>query len=281
MILCIDIGNTNIRCALGTSENYRQALAETNKITDAEGFATFLRDNFGSDIGQIAGGIYASVVPHKNTDIIAAIRTLSKNITINPINTAKMCVDFTQYKNALGEDRAVCSWLAARKYGAPVVVIDFGTATTVNVVSIEPTQHSQLHQNKNSEAKPKQPSCTYIGGAILAGVQTGIDALARGTARLPKLDLSENGLAHINPIGQDTKECIISGAVIGTACAAEGYVQRIQALLAENPANSSACPKIIITGGNATKVIPHLNFSFIHEPNLLIEGLFTLYEITQ
>ncbi|MCL2406028.1 MAG: type III pantothenate kinase [Defluviitaleaceae bacterium] len=261
MIVCIDIGNTRIRCALGlglgTNNNYRQAAVDTCTINDAASFAAFLQDNFGDEMQGITGGIYSSVVPHKNNDIVQAIAMLNKHVTIHPVNVAQMAVDFSLYKSVIGEDRAVCSAMAAKKYNTPVIVIDFGTATTINVV------------NQDN---------IYLGGAILAGVQTGIDALAKGTARLPQLDMSGSGLADIKLIGQDTYECLVSGAVMGAAFAATGYVQHIKAQFA---ARAAVPPTIVITGGNAEKVMPHCEFDFTYEPTLLIEGMFWLYESTQ
>jgi len=257
MILCIDIGNTRIRCAIGTKENYLQAAIDTNSIIDANCVAAFLQEKFGDDMHRLSDGIYSSVVPQKNAIILQAIEMLNKNATINPVDTARMDIDFTGYRSVLGEDRAVCSAIAAKKYGAPVVVIDFGTATTINIIN---------------ESK------VYTGGAILAGVQTGIDALARGTARLPQFDVTGNGYANIKIIGEDTYECLVSGAILGAAFTANGYVQYIQALFA---AKSTPPSTVIITGGNAPKVLPHCSFDYIYEPNLLIEGLFWLYEITR
>ena len=251
MILCTDIGNTRIRCALGTKDSYVQAAVDTNTVSDASSFVAFLQDKFGESIGLITGGIFSSVVPHKNADVLKAISVLNKNAHMKPVDITRMGVDFSRYGSVLGEDRAVCSAMAAKKYGAPVVVIDFGTATTINIV------------DENS---------TYIGGAILAGVQTGIDALANGTARLPQFDVTGNGYADIKVIGQDTYECLVSGAVIGAAFAANGYVRHVAALF-ENPT-------VIITGGNATKVMPNCDFDFIYVPHLLTEGLFMLYETT-
>jgi len=254
MILCVDIGNTRVRCALGSSKSYLQAAVDTNKITDASCFAAFLEENFGSHMTLLSGGIYSSVVPQKNADILKAVKMINKRAIISPVNLAQMGIDFSGYKSAIGEDRAVCSWTGLKKYGAPVIVIDFGTATTINVIN---------------------ESNVYMGGAIFAGVQTGIDSLARSTARLPQLDLSGTGLADAKLIGEDTFECIVSGAIIGAAFAAEGYVRRIESLL---DTKFGTPPTVIITGGNASKVIPYCGFDFVCEPTLLIEGLFWLYE---
>ena len=158
MILCIDIGNTNSRCALGTSENYRVVSAETNDFSNVASFTAFLKKHFADDIPRIKGCILSSVVPQRKADAIQALQMFN----VKCVDMAHMGVDFSHYKTALGEDRAVCSAAAVHKYGAPVIVIDFGTATTINAIN---------------------ESSIFMGGAILAGVQTGIDALARDTAR--------------------------------------------------------------------------------------------------
>ena len=252
MTLCIDIGNTNICAALGTKESYHTALVYSYEIYDDDSFAAFYRRHFGNNMFKRC--IISSVVPDKTAELMRSIKKLNKYADIDSVNFTKMDIDFTGYKSQLGEDRAVCAAMAVKKYSAPAIVVDCGTATTINVV------------DENS---------FFLGGAILAGVQTGLDALANVTARLPKIELADlpnNNIPGIKLIGSDTLECIISGIIISTACGIEGYVKRIAAEF--HPAK----PKIIITGGHAPKIIPHCGIEFIHEPNLLIEGLLSLYE---
>ena len=247
MILCIDIGNTNSRCAIGTKENYRLVSAETNDFASVDSFTAFLYKHFGSEMPKIEGCMLSSVVPQRKADAMQAL----KMFDVKVVDLQNMGVDFSQYKTALGEDRAVCAAAAVHKYCAPIIVIDFGTATTVNVAN----------ENK-----------IFIGGAIMAGVQTGIDALARDTARLPRICLSDiTDFTAVQPVGDNTYDGMVSGAVIGAACAIEGYIRRIKPLFTKPPT-------VIITGGNAAKVLPHCTFDFIYEPKLLIEGLFLLYE---
>ena len=254
MILCIDIGNSSIRCALGAKDDYTLAIADTCDIVDANSFVAFINNNFGNGSEQITGCILSSVVPQKNADILQAIRMLNADVIIKHVDITNYGVDFSGYKSTLGEDRAVCCVTATAKYGAPVIVIDYGTATTVNIVD----------ENR-----------VFLGGAILTGIQTGIDALARVTARLPQLDISENNNADIKLIGNDTNECLVSGAIIGAAYVIEGYVKRIKAQFS---AQGAADPTVIVTGGYGSKVIPYCNFDLIFHQNLLIEGLFLLYE---
>ena len=256
MILCIDMGNTSIRCVLGTRENHRMAITDTCEIIDADCFVSFIRENFGKDSEKITDCILSSVVPQKNTIVLQAVQMLNRDVIIKHVDVTRCGIDFSQYKNNLGEDRAVCCMAAVEKYGAPVIVIDCGTATTINIID----------ENR-----------VFLGGAILTGVQTGIDALARVTARLPKIDLSENGFIDTKLIGGNTEECLVSGALIGTACVIEGYVRRIKAQFASH---GMPAPTTIITGGYGSKVVPYCDFDFIFEQTLLIEGLFQLYEIS-
>jgi len=243
LILCVGIGNTNIRCAVGVKANYRHAVLETEKINSAEDFVLFLEEEFRIDNWDLLkGGIVSSVVPQKTPLITEAVRT---KIQLQRTYAAKCNFIISEYNGNLGEDRAVCCAAALAKYKLPVTVIDLGTATTINVIN---TDH------------------TFAGGVIMVGVQTGLTALEQNTAQLPLAD----DLSDIGVICCDTRKSLISGAVLGTVYAIEGYIKQIQALL-------TVKPTVIITGGNAPLIIPHCGFDFSYEPMLLIDGLFELY----
>jgi len=253
MTLCIDIGNTRIHCACGVAGKYEIANIETELINTADEFIGFLSEAYGKVVlPKISGCVISCVVQCKKTIVADAVSGLKPNIEIKLIDKMMLSVDFTMYNGLLGEDRAVCVNAAVKKCGSPLVVIDFGTATTINVV----------------DEKTK-----FIGGAILAGIQTGMDALANATSQLPMIDLSKISGAEvcgdIKLIGSNTNECLVSGAVMSAAFAAEGYIRQITKQF-------SVIPKVVITGGNAAKVIPYCDFDYIYEPNLLIEGLFEL-----
>ena len=250
MILCVAIGNTRIQCAVGVSSNYKQAAVDTSEIACDACFAEFLHEHLGAELlAKLDGCIVASVVPNKTQAVVDAIRQKNSNVPIRFIDKVGCGVDFSRYNGNLGEDRAVCCMAAVKKHQMPVVVIDFGTATTVNVVN---------------------SGKVFLGGAILAGVQTGIDALSNATAQLPLVE----DFTAVKAIGGGTRECIASGAVMGAAFAVEGYVKCIAKELKTEPV-------VIITGGNATKVVPHCNFEFVYEPSLLMEGMFLIYEDTK
>jgi type III pantothenate kinase len=221
--LAIDIGNTRIDCAVGCSAAFR--IIELNQLALIDYNAC----------------IISSVVPQKTQSVKSMIR----NVPIHHVNRNNLCVDFSAYTGTLGEDRIVACHIAKLKYNAPLIVVDFGTATTVNVVDAQ---------------------SRFLGGLIMAGVETGPSALSRAAAQLP--DITD---FHAPLIGADTSECLAAGATIGAACAVEGYIGRVSARL-------KARPTVVLTGGNAPKVLPYCTFEHIHEPSLLMEGLFKIYE---
>ncbi len=246
MILSASIGNTNIRCALGAKDHYEQFILTTKTINRPEDFISGLEERYNMDIlANLQGSILCSVVPVKTPIISEAIYKITNKLP-QRINASKCNVDVSGYKSNLGEDRIVCCEAAFAKYPHPLVIIDLGTATTINVV--------------NSEH-------IFMGGAILAGVQTGLTALSLQTAQLPQI----SDFSNLCTIGKNTKESLISGAIMGTVFALEGYLNHISTELC-NP------PTVVVTGGNAPAILPHCMFKFHHEPNLLLDGLFMLYQ---
>ena len=245
MILSVSIGNTNIRCAVGTKEKNQQVFTPTKTIFRAEDFIYFLEAEFSSDVWNIIeGSIISSVVPNTTPIVEAAIKRKT-NKSAQRVDLTKCNIDLSKYKSKLGEDRAICCLSALAEYKSPIIVVDLGTATTINFID---------------------SNDSFIGGAILIGVQTGLTALFEHTAALPKIeDFSDASI-----IGDDTRTALISGAVIGNAGVIEGYINRIETSL-------GGTPTIVVTGGNASMILPHCRFNFIHNPTLLIDGLFTLY----
>lgn len=247
MILCVSIGNTNIRCAVGSIESYIQAVKVVDKICYAKEFIHFVETNYGADIWKkLHGCVISSVVPQKNKIITEAISEKNSKLPIRYTDFRKSEIDFSLYKSQLGEDRAVCCTAAVAKHGTPVIVIDLGTATTINVVNRDKI---------------------FLGGAILTGIQTGLTSLINLTAQLPLVD----NFMDAKLIGCDTQECLVSGAVIGMVCMIEGYVCRIKKELDNEPT-------IVITGGNAPIITPFCSFNFVYEPSLLLEGIFLFNE---
>ncbi|MCL2421643.1 MAG: type III pantothenate kinase [Defluviitaleaceae bacterium] len=249
MILAVNIGNTNIRAALGHADG--TIADQTVFHIDKGNILDQIEAGLSPAWDQIEGSIIATVVPEHTHAVVSALKSKIngsvKRIDIK--NCGSLRVD--QYEGLLGEDRVVCCAQALQKFSTPFVVIDFGTATTINVV--------------NGDG-------AFIGGAILAGLQTGLDALTRNTAQLPQISGSDAKKTEILLIGKNTKENLHSGAVIGLACAMEGFLFRIKKEM-------GYCEKtpVIVTGGHAPAILPYCQFDYIHEPSLLLEGLLTLY----
>ncbi|MCL1998596.1 MAG: type III pantothenate kinase [Turicibacter sp.] len=243
MILAVNIGNTNIRAAIGQIDIEAQAVFYSDEIADFSTIATLFANTLDFSWDEIEGVIISTVVPEKTELIIAALSTKTDNI--KRVDVSKR-LNTEAYSGLLGEDRAVCSFMALQKYIPPFVIIDFGTATTINIV------------NGASE---------FIGGAILSGLFTGLNALNTTTAQLPKIDFEQ--MQNIPIIGKNTAENLASGAVYGLAAAAEGFLNRIEK---EMPLTA-----VIVTGGHAPIILPYATFDYVHEPDLLLLGLFALY----
>ena len=246
MILALNIGNTNIHAGVGKNQPESQAVAYLQELPTGESFASFIEQNFGRDVwSRIEGIIIASVVPER-TPVIAEIIKNKTGVPPQRIGAnSPGGLSLRRYKSIPGEDRIVCCVGALQTHSPPLIVIDLGTATTVNVI--------------NAESE-------FIGGAILTGPYIGLDALASKTAQLPKIET----LDEIVPlIGSSTKENLISGAVLGAAFAAEGYVRRIKEQIGQDI-------PVIVTGGHAPIILPYCEFEYIHRPNLLLSGLFAL-----
>jgi type III pantothenate kinase len=237
MLLALNIGNTNLRwsiyggevnpphtgCAPRLSADFDAVLAEVP--------------------GEITGVIICSVNPSKTPLLVNAVKERFSVVPLIVGNTAP------GYEGTIGSDRIAAVEGALAKYDPPLIVFDFGTATTVNVVD----SRRQL-----------------VGGAILPGVMTGIHALAANTALLsPECLRSHARLRRGLPpllVGNNTRDCIVSGAVYGNAAVVDGMAERI------------GHKTVIATGGNAEYIIPHCKTPIIHEPNLLMEGLYEIFQ---
>jgi type III pantothenate kinase len=253
MILAINIGNTNLWLGLQVESRIissRTSTKNCNTSQDIEQIIlTFLMEQ-GFSSQEISGCIISSVVPKKIILVTEAIRSL---ISINPVLiTSEMDygIDISYDKTLLGTDRLLCCMSAALRFGLPIIVYDLGTATTANIVTKDRI---------------------FLGGAILPGVDTGLKALVNSTAMLPSVIPATS----VPLIGSDTNECLLSGAIYGTASFIDDYTDRINTELGGKVT-------VIITGGNAPRIMPYLKTEFDYCPNLLLEGMFLLYlKLTQ
>ncbi len=226
MIIAVDIGNSAAKAALVDGATVLEsgrldtAVASTVDLTDG------LRILAGSTAEAPIRIMAVSVVDRWTERLERAAEALELPLTVVaashiPISTALLRPDRT------GPDRLLAAWAAASLHGTPVIIVDLGTATTVDAVDGDGF---------------------FLGGAIMPGLGLSADALAEGTARLPRVELDLPAEA----VGTDTATALQSGIVIGHVGAVRELALRMHAHLA--PAGSAPdqpATRVIITGGHA------------------------------
>jgi len=145
-----------------------------------------------------------------------------------------------------GSDLVVVAVAALNEYTCPQILIDMGTATTMSVLD-----------QKGS----------FIGGVILPGLRTSLDALVSNAAQLSQTSLT----APKKVIGKNTLDCMKGGMIYGNAASIDGMIERMEEEL------GCKCT-IVATGGLAKAVIPHCRHDIIIDENLLLKGLQIIYE---
>jgi type III pantothenate kinase len=252
MLLTIDIGNTNV--VIGIFERDRiikKWRLSTHTGNTRDEYSIFLRSLLrDADIKMenIQDAAMCSVVPAltpRFEDIIRKDYNVSPVVVRPGIKTGlKILYEPPQ---EVGADRIVNSVGGFNKYGGPLIIVDFGTATTFDVVS------------RNAE---------YMGGVISPGPGISSEALARMTARLPKVDLRPPK----DVIGRSTIESIRSGLYYGHVGSCDRIIERISENLDEKPS-------IIATGGLAETIAPESRYIQNLEPDLTLEGLKIIYNL--
>lgn len=251
MTLAVDIGNTNIVIG-GFVQNEFQFIERisTNRQATTLEFSVSIRTILqlhAVDASAIDGAILSSVVPSLTTVLSHAVQ---KTVQVTPLIVSpgiktglSICVD---HPEQVGSDRVVDAVAAAAAYPLPVLVIDMGTATTCSVID---AQHR------------------FLGGIIMAGMQTSLDALVTRTSQLPKISFDPPK----QMIGTNTIDCIKSGLLYGTASCLDGIITRTEEALG-TPVTT------VITGGLAHLVLPYCKQTLQYDPDLLLNGLILLYQ---
>jgi type III pantothenate kinase len=256
MLLAIDIGNTNItigRMRGGTVLASRRAVTAARATTDEmelllEGMLR-LDDAGWPDIDAVA---CASVVPALTATIESVAGRRGRPITLATAGTVPIPVRVDRPAD-VGADRLVNALAAARLYGAPAVVVDFGTATTFDCVA---------------------PDGAYVGGAIAPGLELGLEALAARTAKLPRIELR----APDRAIGRDTISAMQSGAVLGYQALTAGLLERVRRELADVAGVGPREVRAILTGGlSAAPWVQALEGIDVIDPELTLKGLAILH----
>jgi len=251
MLLVIDAGNTNVTLGLFKGADLlAQWRLTTDRELSSDEYGTPVRDLFERDhidLKQVEAIAIASVVPPLNPSLS---RMSEVYFGLTPL-----FVDYTTVTGLkilydspaeLGADRIVDAVAGVAKYGAPCIVVDFGTATTFNAV--------------NAERE-------YLGGVIAPGIKISAEALFARTAKLPPVEIKRPDRV----IGSSTVEAMQSGLFYGYAGLVDGILDRMIAEM-------GTTPRVIATGGLAPLIAGASRFIETIDPTLTLDGLRFVYE---
>lgn len=245
MILTIDIGNSSTK--LGTFDN-ENLIKRLTIPTIRSKTADQIYDSIQDDIkGHLSAIVVSSVVP----ELHDSFRELGEKYFNQTPIFVHNCLDFglaIKYfpPENLGIDRLVAAFAAVEKFGPPVIVCDFGTATTIDAV------------NKQKE---------YLGGIITPGLNTLSEALFIKTSKLPRVEIRKPETV----IGNSTIHSIQSGVFFGYMGLTDGILKRMIAELDEKP-------RVVATGGFAHLIAENCDLIEIVDDNLMLDGLRLIYE---
>ena len=251
MLLAIDIGNTNIVIGcIRDDEILFTARIATDRIRTSDQYGVEIKnmlEAFGVSRSDISDCIISSVVPPVfNSVRTGVLKVIGKQpMVVGPGLKTGLNIH-VDGPSQVGSDRIVIAVAALAEYSAPLILMDMGTATTIEVV---------------------EPDNLYMGGVIFPGVRLSLDALTSRAAQLPGISLDKPKQV----IGKNTIDCMRSGMMFGTAAMIDGIVERIE----EELGHSST---LIATGGMAQFITPLCKREIILEKDLLLKGLNIIYK---
>ncbi|MGA1845980.1 type III pantothenate kinase [Deferribacter abyssi] len=254
MILAIDIGNTNIVLGVFYNNkliaNFRLATDYLKTTDEYASIIMLLMEKNNINVKDFRGVIISSVVPsliytfsklcrkYLNSDPMIVGPGVKTGVKINIENPKEV-----------GADRIVNAAAVISMYGYPSIIVDFGTATTFDVI------------DKNG---------SYVGGLICPGIKLSIKALHTGTAKLPEVEIEKTDRI----VGSNTIRSIQSGIYYGYLSMVDGIIERIIDELKCDTEKLS----VITTGGLGSIFVEESKYLQVYEPNLTLEGLRIIYE---
>jgi type III pantothenate kinase len=254
VLLAIDVGNTHTVLGVFEGAELRaQWRLSTRREQTADEYGILVRSLFSGsslDAQKVEAVALASVVPPLTPIVVDLARRYvgREPLVIGPGVKTGMPILY-EPPGDVGADRIVNGVAALAQYGGPVIVVDFGTATTFDVIT------------RKGE---------YAGGVIAPGAGISADALFQRAARLPRVDLRHPGRV----IGRTTVGSIQSGLYFGYAALCEGLIARIRAELGEGV-------RVVATGGLATTLAPEIPSIESVDPALTLVGLRLIHERNQ
>lgn len=253
MLLAIDVGNTNMVFGIFQGEylmgTFRLQTNHNSTVDEIGLMVTSYLQRFKLEPRHVKDIIIASVVPQVMRALTGAIvEYFNRMPYVIDGNVDPELPYGVESNERLGPDRAVADIIAMKKYGKPLVVLDFGTATTLDTLSHEGT---------------------YLGGCITAGVRISAEALFQRAAMLPHIDLT-------------VPEKVLSGTAVGQmqGGAMMGYVGAMEYLIRRAKEEMGYPPeeiRVVATGGMAATIANHTDTIDIVDDTLILDGLRYLY----
>lgn len=247
-LLLVDVGNTQTVVGVDADGDVDTWRLSTQSGRTVDEYRLLLTSLLGTPVGGFDGAALSSVVPPATVALREAITVCAgvEPVVVGPGTRTGMELRVDSPRE-VGADRIVNALGAVARFGVPVITVDFGTATTVDLVG------------ENGQ---------YRGGAIAPGLLVAADALVRATAALRRVDV----VAPAHVAGRNTVEAIQSGLVFGYAGLVDGLIDRI---LAE--AGLGDVP-VVATGGLAGVVVAECSHPITLDPHLTLRGLRVAWE---
>lgn len=255
MLLAIDLGNTNIKYGVFDGDKMLASFRVSSRISRTA-------DEYGSVLvglladrniskADIDGIIFSSVIPALNYTICHMCEYFFgiSPLIVGPGIKTGLNIKADNPKE-VGADIIVNSVSAFNKYKGPIIVIDFGTATTFDVVS---------------------DKCELLGVVIAPGIKTSLEGLATKTAQLPMVELD----APKTVIGKNTKHCMQAGVIFGFAGLVENIIKKIKKEL------GLAEIKVVATGGLGEIIAKEVKLINTVDRTLTLDGLKLIYELNK
>ena len=254
MLLAFDVGNTNIVAGCFDDE---ELLFEFRLKTDVgrtvDEFELVLESLIQKHMGErrdVDTAIISSVVPPVTPDLTAIVKNLFdvEPLIVGPGIRTGLSIEIAD-PSTVGADRVVNAVAARELYGAPVIIVDFGTATTLDYVN---------------------PNGAYEGGIIAPGIEVSLDALVEHTAKLPRIEIAWPE----SVVGKSTTHAMQSGAVIGYLCLVDGLVDRVRKEV--GPVET-----VVATGGLSELLTRYSQHISTADKHLTLKGMRVLAELNR
>ncbi len=246
MLIAIDIGNTTANFGFFKHDK----LLFKRKIPTARLSIASVKSLFGTKakVDQIEDILVCSVVPKATKRIKRIIKNITGlDATIIGKDIKVPIVNLYKNKSQVGQDRLVNAIAGIFLYGCPVIIVDFGTAITFDVVS------------KKGE---------YTGGIIFPGLRLSLAALSKRAALLPKIKVKTPKVL----VGKDTTTSMLSGITYGVASLCDGMIARIKV-------SNGGKTKVVATGGDALFISKHARNIKLVDPDLTLKGLCLIHKL--